>query len=331
MSLVMVDPTIGLTHPESVGIDLVNGTTQFVGYPSTGAWGAAALSAHGEVLVQNFAGIRGGLGLGVTPGAFDPVSGASIANTGLDGIRTWMPSFAPDDRLMVYVDETPGCSFGTGQGPVDGAALKACSSDLRAVDWDPGLRQATNNRRLVAKGSDPTKDVLQFPTAAPDHRLVVYGRGPELGSLSHLIDGGSALVTGNLYAAWSDTPDAEAALDQLNGTSYPFAAGDRDRGLDYDPSFAPISAGGYEWVVFVSRRTFGNVLTGPAFLDETLGGVKQLWIAAIDPTAAPGTDPSRPAFWLPGQTFSPTDATVINQRPRWALSPCDGDDCPQLP
>ncbi len=332
MSLVMVDPTIGLLHPESVGVDLATGTASYAAYPTTGGWAAAALSAHGDILVQNFAGIRGTLGIGLTTGAFDAVAGTSIAGTGLDGIRTWMPSFASDDHLLVYVAETPtpgGCVFNTGQGATDGPLLKACSSDLHAIDWDPVQRQATNDRLLVAKGSDPTKDVLQYPVAAPDHRLVIYGRGPELGSFSDT--DGTTGIAGSLYAAWSDTPGTEVPLDQLGGAIYPFAAGDRDRALDYDASFAPISAGGYDWVVFVSRRTYGNILTGAPFLGQDVGGVKQLWIAAIDPDAAPGTDPSHAAFWLPGQMFSPTDPTVINQRPRWALSPCDGDDCPQLP
>jgi hypothetical protein len=81
-----------------------------------------------------------------------------------------------------------------------------------------------------------------------------------------------------------------------------------------------VIAGGYAWVVFVSRRTYVNLLVGPAYQGQT-SGTKQLWIAAIDLAAPPGPHPSHPAFWLPGQDVSATDTQVINQRPRWTLSP----------
>jgi hypothetical protein len=111
----------------------------------------------------------------------------------------------------------------------------------------------------------------------------------------------------------------ETRLAALNGDNYPFVAGARDRNLNYEPTFAPVAAGGYYWVVFHSRRTYGNELTGDSFVREGRG-VKQLWVAAIDPNAPPGTDPSHPAFWLPGQ-----DTTTLNMRGYWALDPCKGD------
>ena len=115
-----------------------------------------------------------------------------------------------------------------------------------------------------------------------------------------------------MFAVRRDTPEVEASLDQLGGVGYPFAAGDRDRAYDFMPSFAPVVAGGYAWVVFVSRRSFGNELTGAP---DT---VKQLWISAIDLDAPGGTDPSHPAFWLPAQNPS---TNTINQGPKWAMSP----------
>jgi hypothetical protein len=329
MILVMGNP---FPNEETVNYDLVTGSARYVGYPAGGAWGGAAVSPHGDVVVPSFAGIRGTLGIATTSGAFDPVTATSIASSGLETTRPWMPVFSPDGQLLVYVDEvaTPGgCQFGTGQGAVDGARLKACSADLRAFDWDPVARHATNDRRLIAKGTDPARDVLQYPTVSPDHSLVIYGRGPEIGSFSHITP--INLVPGTLYGVRPDAPDVEVELAHLGGSGYPFAAGARDRQLDYEASFAPVTAGGYAWVVFVSRRSFGNLLTGSPFLGEGTGGVKQLWIAAIDLNAPPGIDPSSPAFWLPGQDISVSDVRVVNQRARWTLSPCLGDDCPTLP
>src|SRR5262249_42710846 len=87
---------------------------------------------------------------------------------------------------------------------------------------------------------------------------------------------------------------------------------------NFEPTFAPVAAGGYFWVVFTSRRTYGNVLLG------TKDQVKQLWVAAIDQSPTPGKDPSHPPFRLPGQ-----DPTSVNMRGFWALDPCkaDGQGC----
>ena len=145
---------------------------------------------------------------------------------------------------------------------------------------------------------------------SPDHQWIVYARGTALGSLG---------VPGDLYVASVATPGTEIPLAALNGTGYPFAAGARDLDLDYEPTFAPVAAGGYFWVVFHSRRTWGNAITGAAYNGEG-SGVKQLWVAAFDQAPAAGKDPSHAAFYLPGQ-----DATTLNMRGYWALDPCEGD------
>jgi hypothetical protein len=134
---------------------------------------------------------------------------------------------------------------------------------------------------------------------------IVYHRGSYPGSLD------TRTGNGYLYLASADTPGVEMRLAAANGDSYPFAAGDRDRHRDYEPTFAPSTAGGYMWVVFTSRRTYGNRLTGGP------SEVKQLWVAAIKQFPDPGQDPSFPAFWVPGQ-----DMGSLNMRGYWALDPC---------
>jgi hypothetical protein len=44
---------------------------------------------------------------------------------------------------------------------------------------------------------------------------------------------------------------------------------------------------------------------------------KKLWIAAIDLNAAPGTDPSYPAIYLPAQEIQ-----ASNSRGFWTSDPC---------
>ena len=107
------------------------------------------------------------------------------------------------------------------------------------------------------------------------------------------------------------------ALDQANGTGLLMGP---EISSTYEPTFMPVAAGGYFWLVVVSERQYGNTLTNT---DPTTRN-KQLWVTAIDSTPMPGVDPSHPAFWLPGQ-----DTTNNNMRGEWALSPCQtiGQTC----
>src|SRR5262249_38026803 len=67
---------------------------------------------------------------------------------------------------------------------------------------------------------------------------------------------------------WTDLSGASHALDLANGNGYLPAGAlghDDDATLQYEPTVAPIVAGGYAWVVFTSRRTYGNVATRNPF------------------------------------------------------------------
>jgi hypothetical protein len=275
----------------SFNYDLQSSANTFSSFAvTTGAseWALPGVTPDGTVVVENFAPLRGNIG--VNTGAFNASTGAQYMNTGLEGNQLWMPAFSPDSLLLAYVDST--------------------TSDLHAVDWNQTTKTATNDRIIMTSAANATYPQIEFPTVSPDHQWIVYGRGTALGSLG---------VPGNLYVASVANPGTEIALDALNGTNYPFAAGSRDLDLDYEPTFAPVAAGGYFWVVFHSRRTWGNAITGPAYVAEGTG-VKQLWVAAFDQAPAAGKDPSHSAFYLPAQ-----DSTTLNMRGYWALDPCKGN------
>jgi hypothetical protein len=100
-----------------------------------------------------------------------------------------------------------------------------------------------------------------------------------------------------------------------------------DATLNYGATVNPIASGGYAWVVFTSRRMYGNVAQlGPwvsdprnyPWRDQVTD--KKLWVAAIDLNGKPGTDPSHPAFYLPAQELH-----AGNDRAYWAVEPCRGD------
>jgi hypothetical protein len=86
-------------------------------------------------------------------------------------------------------------------------------------------------------------------------------------------------------------------------------------------------------VVFTSRRAYGNVATLDPYQSDPRNyswqnqsgfTTKKLWVAAIDLSAQPGTDPSHPAFYLPAQ-----EIIAGNARGFWAVNPClkDGQGC----
>lgn len=247
-------------------------------------WSNPALSPNGKYLVQNSTTSVPG-----PPGAMDGLwktnDGTRVANSGLDGVHLGMPSFAPDGTKIAYVNPSNG-------------ALAAYTFDMTNV-------KAGTATTLVNQGSGAP---ISWPSMTPDAKWIVYHRG----------DLDTRNSNADLFLASSMTPNQEMRLVRLNGDGYPFAAGSRDLSWNYEPTFAPVPSGGYFWVVFTSRRTYGNLLVGGKDV------VKQLWVAAIDLNPAPGADPSHPPFLLPGQ-----DQTSVNMRGFWALDPCkeDGKSC----
>lgn len=262
-------------------------------------WAMPAVSPDGKFVVENNAPLPGPPG--GSDGLWDAATGMKLAGSGLDGVLLDMPAFAPKGHKLVYV--------------TNGGA-----HDLEVYDFDLATGMASNPHPLVAAGGDPSLNAICFPSVSPtiskgegqDFTYTVYHRGVYPGSLD------TRFGPGDLYMASVSEPGIEWRLEEANGDNYPYAAGDRDRHVHYEPTFAPEAAGGYLWAVFTSRRTYGNRLTGGS------NQVKQLWVTAIDPFPVAGEDPSHPSFWVPGQ-----DLGTLNMRGYWALDPCiqAGDSC----
>ena len=252
------------------------------GSPQKRLWSNPAVSPNGQYLIQNSSPLPGPPG--AQTGLFQTNGGAKVAASGLDGISMGMPAFAPYGTKIAYVG-------------IGGANADA----LSVMDFDMKTAKATAVKQLVAKGAGLG---IAWPSVTPDAKWIVYHRGP-LDTRDGLSD---------LFLANSTTPNQEIRLANLNGDTYPFAAGARDKSYNFEPTFAPVPSGGYFWVVFTSRRTYGNKLLGAK------DAVKLLWVAAIDLNPTPGKDPSHPPFLLPGQ-----DETSLNMRGFWALDPCKGD------
>jgi hypothetical protein len=265
-------------------------------------WVASALSPTGKYVAVNaqsdqLAPAAGGPSN--LTGMFTTSNGQRVANSGIDAMNLYTPAWSPPGDAIAYVtaDDSPWGNTGNG--------------DLHVMSFDETHTPMTgNDQLLVTAASNAAAPNVSWPTFTPDGKWIVFQRG----SSSTTWSGHQA----DLAIVEAKPGSPETPLAALDGTTYPFAAGARDLHYNFEPAFAPVAAGGYFWVVFTSRRTYGNTLTGA----DT--AVKQLWIAAIDQNPKPGVDPSHAAFHLTGQ-----DENNLAMRGYYALPPCaqNGQSC----
>jgi hypothetical protein len=268
-------------------------------FPAVTPDGALALSTAGDKI--------GGMWNSDTSQLFDVASGSQISAPGFDGIvqHAATPAFSPDGTRLAFNDEDQG-------------------NVLAVMAFDQGTKTFSN---LVPVANDQPDNLLGWPSFLPDSKGIVVD--------AHL--GQSTVGTQPNYGTWGaqrsnlKLADVQSKtvtpLDLLNGYDggnlyLPFGADDEKR--DFEPNVLPVAVGGYYWVVFTSRRQYGNTINTPesgAYGDTKR---KKLWVAAIDIDWKPGQDPSHPAFYLPGQE----DASG-NMRGFWVLDPCrqDGQSC----
>jgi hypothetical protein len=265
-------------------------------------WSNSAVSPTGKYILTN--GMAEGLAYANDNattgflGLYTTADGKIVPTSGLTGAFITQPAWSPEGSRFAFVDAgDPMTWFSSWNNPPPG--------DLKVYQFDETKNpMASGLQTMVATGADPNKRIA-WPTLTPDGQWVLYSR---------TVGADTRTGNGDLYFASAVTANQEVRLAKLDGDGYPFAAGARDVSWNFEPSFAPVAAGGYFWVVFTSRRTYGNVLTG----DKTT--VKQLWVAAIDESPKPGVDPSHPAFHLTGQ-----DEGNLAMRGFWALDPCKGN------
>jgi hypothetical protein len=159
--------------------------------------------------------------------------------------------------------------------------------------------------------------ILTFPSYIPDSRAVVYQEGS-----SYYTDGPAMPYEVRLVETDTKSINGLKALNGYlsDGSFYlPYGAS-QDGGSGFAPTVMPRPIGGYYWVIFGSRRAYGNHLAPGGTEGGTSPGDlirKKVWISAVDIDHWGKADPSHPAFFLEGQPFD-TDA----KRPFVALDPC---------
>jgi WD40-like Beta Propeller Repeat len=261
---------------------------------------AALYPKNGEVLVIN--GAPGGSYPPNTPGtsatwysSLRTKAGAVIPNSGIESYYAMSPVFSHDGSMLAFNDRSPVWANNTWPGV------------LAVMSYDAVAQKFSNYQALT---TPPSGRQVSWPAFTPDGKYIIYqeGVGEDLATWQN--------NTGKLYAVELATKQV-VPLKTLNGDGY-MPQGARDEDKNYEPTSAPIASGGYFWVMFTSRRTYGNKLTGGP--DTT----KRLWVSAVDINATGGVDFSHPAFYISGQ-----ELTSGNSRGFWALDPCkqDGGSC----
>jgi hypothetical protein len=264
--------------------------------------------------------------------------------TGLpNGVSAGYPAYSPDDKFIAYTDVTGNT------GDVAGAPIAVAGYDAASLTFSNVQTLLTTAGVVTTKGPALR---IGYPVFLPDNSAILFeaqvrkscsdsvmvtrngarselwwanvGASPQPVALSLLNGTGYVPSGGNNHGAGTPVADGESSCYGATGEM-----GFDDTTLNYEPTVLPVVAGGYAWVVFTSRRLYGNQLTEVPWLswppdyDTTNLGqatVKKLWVAAIDLGAPPGTDPSHPAFYLPAQ-----EILAGNSRGFWVLDPCKAD------
>jgi hypothetical protein len=314
--------------------DLKNNNTETTMTPDD-KHGWSGLSPDGRLGLANTEDVTGSNSNEPATALYDMASG-NVVNPagGAQGIgdfvtRMALPAFSPDGKhaAFTFVD-----------GPSAGAIGGQNGKQLVSIDFDGTTNGFSNPQKLWEAGNQ-NNERPAFLTWVPSSDAVVFQRRWEgNGDYSSWNGARSELW-------WVDTATkTPKRLDSVTGIGpdgkvyLPTGPNghDHDETLSYDPSISPVPSGGYAWMVFMSRRLYGNVATSGPFdsdprahdthtactsdLTNECYTTKKIWMAAIDLNAPPGTDPSHPAFYIPGQEIKGT-----NSRPFFALQPCISD------
>jgi hypothetical protein len=203
----------------------------------------------------------------------DALTGA-VVKQGVMGPQCGEPAWSPDGKKLAAICGVSNAPwiFDSNEGDLKVADIAADGS-------------VTNEAVIVPKAGGQGRPA--YPSFSPGSEWLAFGR-PTNGSRS--------TANGDL---WLVGPDGE------NLKKLQTASSDNE---SFNPVFAPLRAGGYFWLVFISRRDYGNRLVG--------ANRQQLWITAIaDPPSA--ADPSHPPFYVRGQ-----ESCGKSENAYYALDPC---------
>lgn len=305
-------------------IDLKNNNQESTPYQD-GTVGWAGLYPDGSIGLANSIDVTGSNSNDGDTALYDMETGQVLPSPGLKDFATriGLPMFSPDGTKV---------AFTFFEGPSTASIGNPTGRELVAMSFDPATNTFSDPELLVSYNANDQRPA--WPAFWPSSDALVFQKrwAGDRGNNDSFSTWHGA--EGELW--WVDLATQTATpLDRANGIGpdgeryIPTGPDDHDADehLNYEPSMSPVASGGYAWMVFVSRRLYGNVATiGPWKSDprdyNLIENVttKKLWMAAIDLNPKPGEDPSHPAFYIPGQELLGT-----NSRPFFALDPCVSD------
>lgn len=324
----------------TIDLDAMGATTARHTDPDGRRYSFGALTPNGEWLLSNAVApdnrIRGLSG--TTPSRlWDTTNGVEVPAPSFSDMVQYAvtPSFAPDASALAFTWFVDG-------GSNNGRQLAVMSFD---GSMSPPLFGAP--RRVVT--TSDTSRIVGWPSFLPDGRALIYQDATAFDTSTGAGNGNqNNPVYSDLRLVDLSSCDAAgencmtASLDALNGWAagtFTLPYGEAEEAhCNYEATVLPVAVGGYYWVVFTSRRAYGNTISPDGSVPggndrwgytRAEGGEvpsvrKKLWIAAIDLSGAPGSDRSHPAFYLSGQ-----ELLSGNMRGFAALDPCraEGTSC----
>ncbi len=254
------------------------------------SWVYGSFNANGTRLIANR---YGGLFL------VNPATGATVppvAGTLPQGASV-QPSWSPDGNTIAYISEFMG------EGPTAFSSSNLSTIPVTAADSFGPPTQRVMGASLMAQREGGR--ALAYPTWTPDSRWLAFQHGPYSESDR---PGASAGAPRTRF------PAALYLIAPTGGTPTRLTRASADEAEDdaYFPNFSPFVQGGHYWLVYFSRRAYGNAQAGTRGTNR-----RQLWVTAISTTVTAGADPSDVPYWLPGQ-----DVGSDNVSGFWAPQPC---------
>ena len=268
---------------------------------------------------------------------FATSNGAAMTASGFTGVSSAVtPAFSPDGRKVAFNFWTGAGANGVSAGNGHSLAVFdfTCGAPAGSTACAANGPYQFSNLREIYRNANTYPSWVSF---LPDGKAVVFNNQVERGTCGPNPPDANSIrnchITtwysgkSELWIANDSSPPSARKLDAANGVDLPTnAEHPNDAQLNFQPTVNPVPSGGYYWVVFTSRRIYGNLLTGKPWGETGDGGgpQKKLWVAAIDINAPAGTDPSHPAFYLPGQELG-----AGNTRGFWVVDPCkpSGESC----
>ncbi len=308
----------------------IQGSESLVGSYGSNTFTYAALAPNGTYMFTNASPASAGGSNGLYT-----LAGSPIPSNVPSSLGTATPVFSADAQHLAF-------NYYNGSA----SPLSGVSSDGKSLAMMDFAPPATfSNFRVLYTPSTAAYSV--WPTFLPtgqngvvfQNEITTNGRD-WAGTRSNCDGTGSCNNIGATAELWwvsTTTPPVAARLTNINGGGYLPRMASTQHGTvvqnptyyeevyNYEPAALPVTIGGYSWIAFTSRRLYGNVATinpywsDPRFQDlSAQPTTKKIWIAAVSPNPTPGTDPSFPAFYLPGQ-----ELLAGNSRAYFSLAACE--------